>query len=50
MIYEKYRGMVLTPKGKKIGKLLVYRHELLESFLRIIGVPEETYLSGRGRN
>lgn len=41
LIYEKYRGMVLTPKGKKIGKLLVYRHELLESFLRIIGVPEE---------
>lgn len=41
LIYEKYRGMVLTPKGKKIGKLLVYRHDLLESFLRMIGVSEE---------
>lgn len=41
LIYEKYRGMVLTPKGKKIGKLLVYRHELLEKFLRTIGVMEE---------
>ncbi|MDA7026980.1 transcriptional regulator MntR [Bacillus sp. CLL-7-23] len=41
LIYEKYRGLVLTPKGKKIGKRLVYRHELLEQFLRIIGVEEE---------
>ncbi|WP_026689298.1 transcriptional regulator MntR [Alteribacter aurantiacus] len=42
LIYEKYRGLVLTPKGKKIGKRLVYRHELLEEFMRIIGVDGET--------
>jgi Mn-dependent DtxR family transcriptional regulator len=41
LVYEKYRGLVLTPKGKKIGKLLVYRHELLEQLLRTIGVMEE---------
>ncbi|MBM7620120.1 Mn-dependent DtxR family transcriptional regulator [Bacillus tianshenii] len=41
LIYEKYRGLVLTAKGKKIGKRLVYRHELLEQFLRVIGVDEE---------
>lgn len=41
LVYEKYRGLVLTPKGKKIGKRLVDRHELLEEFLRIIGVREE---------
>ncbi len=41
LVYEKYRGLVLTTKGKKIGKRLVYRHELLEQFLRIIGVDEE---------
>jgi Mn-dependent DtxR family transcriptional regulator len=41
LIYEKYRGLVLTPKGNKIGKRLVYRHELLEQFLRVIGVKEE---------
>lgn len=41
LVYEKYRGLILTPKGKKIGKLLVYRHELLEKFLRTIGVMEE---------
>ncbi|GEL06917.1 transcriptional regulator MntR [Salisediminibacterium halotolerans] len=40
LVYEKYRGLVLTGKGKKIGKRLVYRHELLESFMRIIGVDE----------
>ncbi|MCE4047280.1 MULTISPECIES: transcriptional regulator MntR [Bacillaceae] len=41
LVYEKYRGLILTPKGKKIGQRLVYRHELLEDLLRIIGVKEE---------
>ncbi|NSL51590.1 transcriptional regulator MntR [Calidifontibacillus erzurumensis] len=41
LIYEKYRGIVLTPKGKKIGERLVYRHELLEQFLQLIGVKKE---------
>ena len=41
LIYEKYRGLILTAKGKKIGKRLVYRHELLESLLKIIGVKDE---------
>ncbi|MCM3762733.1 transcriptional regulator MntR [Alkalihalobacillus oceani] len=38
LIYERYRGLILTAKGKKVGKRLVYRHELLEDFLRLIGV------------
>ncbi|GAB7386808.1 transcriptional regulator MntR [Bacillaceae bacterium] len=41
LVYEKYRGLVLTAKGKKIGKRLVDRHALLEEFLRIIGVNED---------
>ncbi|TLS36356.1 transcriptional regulator MntR [Pseudalkalibacillus caeni] len=41
VVYEKYRGFMLTSKGKKLGKRLVYRHELLEQFLTIIGVNEE---------
>lgn len=41
LVYEKYRGLVLTGKGRKIGKRLVYRHDLLESFMKIIGVEEE---------
>lgn len=39
--YEKYRGFVLTEKGKKIGERLVFRHELLEDFLEIIGVEKD---------
>lgn len=41
LIYEKYRGLVLTNKGKKIGKRLVDRHHLLEEFLGMIGVEHE---------
>lgn len=41
LIYEKYRGLVLTSKGKKMGKRLVDRHQLLEEFLTIIGVHND---------
>lgn len=41
LIYEKYRGLVLTSKGQKVGKRLVDRHELLEEFLTVIGVSEQ---------
>lgn len=40
LVYERYRGLILTAKGNKIGKRLVYRHELLEDFMQIIGVDE----------
>ena len=39
--YEKYRGFILTDKGNKVGKRLVFRHDLLEDFLEIIGVDED---------
>ncbi|MEN2766010.1 transcriptional regulator MntR [Ornithinibacillus xuwenensis] len=41
LLYEKYRGFILTDKGKKVGERLVFRHELLEDFLEIIGVEQE---------
>jgi Mn-dependent DtxR family transcriptional regulator len=41
LVYEKYRGLILTTKGKKVGKRLVFRHDLLEQLLRMIGVKEE---------
>ncbi len=41
LIYEKYRGLVLTTKGQKVGKRLVDRHQLLEQFLTTIGVSED---------
>lgn len=40
-IYEKYRGFVLTSKGKKIAKNIADKHEMLENFFRIIEVPSE---------
>ncbi|GGF77041.1 transcriptional regulator MntR [Paenibacillus albidus] len=49
LIYEKYRGLVLTTKGKKVGKRLVDRHQLLEEFLGLIGVqPEQIYKDVEG--
>ncbi|MED1467972.1 MULTISPECIES: transcriptional regulator MntR [Bacillus] len=41
LVYEKYRGLTLTIKGRKIGKRLVFRHALLEQMLKIIGVKDE---------
>ncbi|BAB06526.1 transcriptional regulator MntR [Halalkalibacterium halodurans] len=41
LVYERYRGLILTAKGKKIGKRLVYRHDLLEDFLKMIGVDSD---------
>ncbi|MGM8215646.1 transcriptional regulator MntR [Bacillaceae bacterium W0354] len=40
--YEKYRGLILTEKGEKIGKRLVYRHELLEDFLEMLGTDKDS--------
>lgn len=40
--YERYRGLVLTPAGESLGESMKDRHAMLEVFLRIIGVPEET--------
>ncbi|WP_102349008.1 transcriptional regulator MntR [Bacillus sp. Marseille-P3661] len=41
LIYEKYRGLSLTEKGKQLGHRLVYRHDLLEEFLEMIGVDKD---------
>ncbi|WP_149454309.1 transcriptional regulator MntR [Pasteuria penetrans] len=40
LVYERYRGLILTPQGEKIAKHLVWRHALLERFLLQIGVPK----------
>ena len=38
--YEKYSGVTLTEKGKKLAVLLKKRHETLKHFLELIGVDE----------
>lgn len=39
--YEKYGGVTLTEKGKRIAKDVSGRHETLSSFLKILGVDNE---------
>ncbi len=36
--YEKYRGISITEKGKKIAKKLVHRSEVIEEFFTVFGV------------
>jgi Mn-dependent DtxR family transcriptional regulator len=38
--YKKYGLIRLTSKGEKLGKFLLKRHILIESFLKLIGVKE----------
>jgi Mn-dependent DtxR family transcriptional regulator len=40
-VYEKYRGFVLTEKGKKIARDIADKHQMLENFLHILEVPPE---------
>lgn len=42
VIYEKYRGMVLTPAGERIGRDIRRRHELLTRLLQNFGLEEAT--------
>jgi len=39
--YEKYSGVTLTEKGKKIAVLTKKKHETLKNFLMILGVNEK---------
>lgn len=38
--YEKYGIITLEDKGKKLGEYLLKRHNTIEAFLKIIGVPK----------
>ena len=42
VVYEKYRGMVLTPAGERIGRDIRRRHELLTRLLQNFGLDEAT--------
>ncbi len=39
--YEKYRGIVLTSRGQRLGKLMKQRHHRLAAFLRMLGIEED---------
>ncbi|MGE5405545.1 MAG: transcriptional regulator MntR [Candidatus Saccharibacteria bacterium] len=38
--YRKYGVVVLNEKGMKLGQALMARHQVVEDFLRIIGISE----------
>ena len=40
VIYEKYRGILITPEGEKIAKKLIHRSDVLINFFKIFGVQE----------
>lgn len=42
--YEKYGVIVLEDKGKILGELLLKRHNIIETFLKKLGVPEDVLL------
>lgn len=40
--YEKYRGLVLTDKGREVARLIQGRHETLSRFFSLFGLSAET--------
>jgi len=42
--YERYGVIILKDEGKVLGELLLKRHNIIETFLKKIGVPEEILL------
>jgi Mn-dependent DtxR family transcriptional regulator len=41
LVHEKYRGLTLTEKGKKLAEEMKQRHELIAKFLSLFGIDEE---------
>ena len=40
--YEKYRGLILTDKGRAVARLIQKRHETLSRFFSLFGLDAET--------
>lgn len=40
--YEKYRGLVLTDKGRAVAERIQQRHETLSRFFSLFGLDQET--------
>jgi Mn-dependent DtxR family transcriptional regulator len=40
--YEKYRGLVLTDKGRDVATRIQKRHETLSRFFSVLGIDPET--------
>lgn len=42
--YEKYGIITMCEKGKELGKALLRRHNIIEDFLRLIGIEDDKVL------
>lgn len=40
VVYERYRGIALTPAGTDLARRVQHRHDIVMDFLRLIGVEE----------
>lgn len=43
--YEKYGYLMLEPRGREIGAALLRRHNIIESLLKLLGVPSGMVLA-----
>lgn len=43
--YERYGVILLRAEGKRLGELLLARHDIIESFFRLFGIKEEKILA-----
>lgn len=45
VLYEKYRGLVLTDSGAKVARSVKFRHDVLMRFLNMLGLQGEQTLT-----
>jgi len=43
--YEKYGVILLRAEGKRLGGMLLERHNMIEAFFRLLGINEEKILA-----
>lgn len=42
LVYERYRGVALTPEGKRVGQAIAKRHDILSRLLTGFGLDADT--------
>ncbi|MGD0422891.1 MAG: transcriptional regulator MntR [Candidatus Bathyarchaeia archaeon] len=42
IVYERYRGLVLTDKGEEMARFMRQKHATIVEFLQLLGVEEKT--------
>ena len=42
IVYERYRGIILTDKGEEMARFMRHKHAIIVEFLQILGIEEKT--------